>query len=634
MQFKHPEFLYALLLLLIPIIVHLFQLRRFQTVDFTNVKFLKRVIMQTRKSSQLKKWLTLITRILLLTFLILAFARPYFSKNNNLNKEIEYVIYLDNSFSMSAKGNNGELLKRAAQDLIEKIPEQQRFTLFTNNSVFKDVTINDLKNELIEISYSAFQLDYNAAVLKGNQLFSKDDSVLKQFVFISDFQKKKVGFNELNDTTNNLHLVKLKPVNTTNISLDSLYINNKNELIVTLKSNLESLENLTVSLYEEENLIAKTAISNISDRSVVFTLSKSNIKGKVTIEDTGLNYDNVLYFNINEPSKINVLAINEADDSFLKRIYTSDKFNYSSSSLDQLNYSTISDQNLVILNEIDNLNASLNVALKSFTTNGGTIVIIPSNKITLNSYNQLLNSFGLVIKNISEIEKSITSINFDHPIFSNVFDNKVTNFQYPKVNSFYTLNSNQEAILKFENEKAFLTSNSNIFVFASALNKENSNFINSPLIVPTFYNIGRQSLKQPTLYYKIGEENSIDIDISLGNDDIIKLENSSESFIPIQQTYSNKVTITTLENPNTDGVYNVVNKETVLQNISFNYNRTESNLDYYSVENLKNSNLTTSIPELFDSLKNDTNVNELWKWFVIFAMVFLILEMVILKYFK
>ena len=634
MQFKHPEFLYALLLLLIPIIVHLFQLRRFQTVDFTNVKFLKRVIMQTRKSSQLKKWLTLITRILLLTFLILAFARPYFSKNNNLNKEIEYVIYLDNSFSMSAKGNNGELLKRAAQDLIEKIPEQQRFTLFTNNSVFKDVTINDLKNELIEISYSAFQLDYNAAVLKGNQLFSKDDSVLKQFVFISDFQKKKVGFNELNETTNNLHLVKLKPVNTTNISLDSLYINNKNELIVTLKSNLESLENLTVSLYEEENLIAKTAISNISDRSVVFTLSKSNIKGKVTIEDTGLNYDNVLYFNINEPSKINVLAINEADDSFLKRIYTSDKFNYSSSSLDQLNYSTISDQNLVILNEIDNLNASLNVALKSFTTNGGTIVIIPSNNITLNSYNQLLNSFGLVIKNISEIEKSITSINFDHPIFSNVFDNKVTNFQYPKVNSFYTINSNQEAILKFENEKAFLTSNSNIFVFASALNKENSNFINSPLIVPTFYNIGRQSLKQPTLYYKIGEENSIDIDISLGNDDIIKLENSSESFIPIQQTYSNKVTITTLENPNTDGVYNVVNKETVLQNISFNYNRTESNLDYYSVENLKNSNLTTSIPELFDSLKNDTNVNELWKWFVIFAMVFLILEMVILKYFK
>ena len=71
MQFKHPELLYALLLLLIPIIVHLFQLRRFQKVDFTNVAFLKSVTIQTRKSSQLKKWLTLITRLLQLFWLLL-----------------------------------------------------------------------------------------------------------------------------------------------------------------------------------------------------------------------------------------------------------------------------------------------------------------------------------------------------------------------------------------------------------------------------------------------------------------------------------------------------------------------------------------------------------------------------------
>ncbi|NNK28782.1 MAG: hypothetical protein HKP06_11155, partial [Flavobacteriaceae bacterium] len=37
MQFKHPELLYALLLLLIPIIIHLFQLRRFKETPFTNV---------------------------------------------------------------------------------------------------------------------------------------------------------------------------------------------------------------------------------------------------------------------------------------------------------------------------------------------------------------------------------------------------------------------------------------------------------------------------------------------------------------------------------------------------------------------------------------------------------------------
>ena len=79
MQFKHPEILYFLFLLLIPIIVHLFQLRRFEKIPFTNVQFLKNVIIQTRKGSQLKKWLTLITRMLLFIFIIFAFAQPFFS---------------------------------------------------------------------------------------------------------------------------------------------------------------------------------------------------------------------------------------------------------------------------------------------------------------------------------------------------------------------------------------------------------------------------------------------------------------------------------------------------------------------------------------------------------------------------
>ena len=201
MQFKHPEFLYALFLLLIPIIVHLFQLRRFQKVEFTNVKFLKRIIIQTRKSSQIKKWLTLITRLFLLACLIFAFAQPYFSKTKTINQPLEYVIYLDNSFSMHTNGANGELLKRAVQDLIFEISEQQKFTLFTNNHVFNNVSVNDIKNDLIELDYSSTRLDYNATLLKGKQLFSKDNSSLKQFVFISDFQKNQGNLEFITDST-------------------------------------------------------------------------------------------------------------------------------------------------------------------------------------------------------------------------------------------------------------------------------------------------------------------------------------------------------------------------------------------------------------------------------------------------
>ena len=120
MQFKNPELLYALFLLVIPILIHLFQLRRFQKVEFTNVKFLKSVKLQTRKSSQLKKWITLLTRMLLLACVIIAFAQPFIPNTEDFNEVQETVIYLDNSFSMQAKGSNGTLLNEAIQDITRR----------------------------------------------------------------------------------------------------------------------------------------------------------------------------------------------------------------------------------------------------------------------------------------------------------------------------------------------------------------------------------------------------------------------------------------------------------------------------------------------------------------------------------
>src|SRR5690606_5048852 len=125
MQFKNPEILYALLLLIIPIIVHLFQFRRFEKVAFTNVQFLKNITLQTRKSSQIKKWLTLLTRLLLLACIMIAFAQPYQANINSFTTKNETVIYLDNSFSMQAKGDNGTLLNTAVQDLIEHVDENE-----------------------------------------------------------------------------------------------------------------------------------------------------------------------------------------------------------------------------------------------------------------------------------------------------------------------------------------------------------------------------------------------------------------------------------------------------------------------------------------------------------------------------
>ena len=641
MQFKHPELLYALFLLIVPILIHLFQLRRFQKVQFTNVKFLKAVKLQTRKSSQLKKWLTLLTRMLLLACSIIAFAQPFIPNTEDFNEAQETVVYLDNSYSMQATGKNGSLLNEAIQDMINNFPEDEKISLFTNTQTFRNTSLKALKNDLIQLEHSPTQLNYDALFIKGKQLFSKDLASKKNLVLVSDFQQKGNPITFETDSTINLSLVQPKSTLVSNVSIDSVYIANSNsetlDLNVKLSNQGEAIENITVSLFNDDVLLAKNAVDINENSEATFSVSNNAvINGKLVIEDAGLQYDNSFYFNINSKPKIKVLAINEnTEDNFLKRIYTDDEFEYNSFKITNLNFNIIPDQNLIVLNELESISDALRTALVSFKNDGGHILTIPSKETRLNTYNQLFKTINLPQYNsLSSQQKRITTINYNHPLLANAFYSKVSNFQYPKVETSYSFSSNANSVLSYEDGNAFLVGNNGAYSFSSALNDNNSNFKNSPLIVPVLYNLGKQSLKLPQLYYSIGQSNSIAINAVLGQDDILTLDTDENTVIPLQKTYSKTVVLETDDYPVNAGIFNVKNDSEVLQNLSFNYNREESNLNYLDIKNDTNLSVNESLATTINDIKSSSTINALWKWFVIFALVFLIIEILLLKYLK
>lgn len=640
MQFKHPELLWALLLLLIPIIVHLFQLRRFQTVAFTNVKFLKNVELQTRKSSQLKKWLTLFTRLLLITCIVLAFAQPFTANTDAFNAKNETVIYLDNSFSMQAKGANGSLLNEAIQDIIKNTPQDDKITLFTNTTTYRNTTVKSISNDLIKLNHTSNQLSYKAAYLKGKQLFSNDKTSVKNLVLISDFQQQNEVLNFEMDSSITLKLVQPKIINTSNISIDSLYISKQSVENLELKVHLshigEPIDNVSVSLFNAEELIAKTAVDIDKKATTTFTIPNStSFEGKLSIEDVNLQYDNALYFNLNISEKIKVLSINEASDTFLKKLYTGDEFEYASFDVKTLDYNRIEDQNLIVLNELNNIPISLINSLNAFKINGGSILIIVSERTDITSYNQLLSSLNLPqLDTLIPNEKRITTLNYDHPIIEDAFYNRVSNFQYPKVNSSYSVSNSVNAVFTFDDSKPFLVGKNKCYLFTAAINNKNGNFKKSPLIVPVLYNLGKQSLELPELYYTINKKNTIDISTQIGQDDILSLQKNEISIIPLQKTFSKKVSLITEDLPPKAGIYNVVKDSKTLKQLSFNHGRKESDLNYYNIEPNPNYSLSNSFSVAMDAIKSNTRINALWKWFVIFALVFLLIEMLILKYLK
>ena len=637
MQFKYPEILWGLFLLLIPILIHLFQLRRFKKTPFTNVKFLKQVISESRKSSTLKKWLLLLARLGLLAALVIAFAQPFIANESAL-REKETVFYLDDSFSMNGQVENGNLFKNTIQEFIKAIPKNQRFALFTNNQVFKDVEIKDIQNDLLNLNATSEQLSVAEIVLKGNTYFSNEAGIQKKIVLISDFQKRMGAIQKV-DSISNVNITYIKPSNTKiiNTSIDSIFIGDRTnetiELIAQLSTNSDE-QTIPISLFNKEVLIAKTAakFDNSKKAEVRFTVNANDvILGKVALTDTGLDYDNQFYFNLDKKSKIKVLVISNTSADFLNRIYSNDEFALTISTLEQLNYSAIDNQDLIIFNEIIKIPNSLITAIKSFSTNGGSYVLIPAVDGDLNSYNELAITNNSRYVNAVVQDMAISTIKTEHPLFANVFDKKVTDFQYPTVNEFFKITSKAPNAIEFQNKEPFLIGTNNAYFFAASINSDNSNFKNSPLIVPTFYNMGINSLKLPPLYASLGNQVEIELPITLQQDDVIKIANEKNEFIPQQRVLPKKVQINFIENPKEAGIYRIMHNDSTIRHISFNDNRNESELLYSQIPEEKNN---SSLSDFFMESQKNNAINEFWKWFAILALAFVLIETLLQRFLK
>ncbi len=637
MQFKHPEFLWALFLLLIPIFIHLFQLRRFKRTPFTNVKLLQQVVSKSRKSSTLKKWLLLFSRLGILTGLVLAFAQP-FSASENAVREKENVFYLDNSFSMHARTANATLFQNTVQEFIQRVPEDEKFHLFTNDNTFLDVEINDLKNDLLEMKPSAEQLTLKEVVLKAKTLHSQDNSKQRNTIIISDFQQRLGDLPNDSIATTNLYYINPLKEKVENIAIDSIYLNpNENgsmDLTALVSSNY-SLETTAVSLYNGDKLIAKTAANFDTNNKakVLFSIpSDEKINGRIVLADNGLTYDNEFYFNINAPEQIKVLDIGTTPN-YLKRIFIAPQFQYQKTNLNQLNYGALETYNLIVLNELTEIPSGLVTALRSFTDDGGSLAIIPGQKIDLAAYNRLLSFyFNTTFDTKINQEVAIFNITFEHPLYYNVFQKNVSNFQYPTVKAYYPIRTNTTAALSLQNKAPFLVGRDNVYMFAASL--EDTNFKNSPLIVPTFYNIGANSLKSSELYHVIGKRTQVDVPYVLNKDNVLKLLGEDYEFIPQQRALPKKTRLLFDDNPAKSGVYQILDNDQVLRNISFNYDRKESDLSYLELGAGTSTIVSSSIADFFETSQKENTINEFWKWFAILALLFVFIETILQRFLK
>lgn len=685
MNFTYPAFLFALSAIAIPIIIHLFNFRKFKTVYFSNVKFLKEVKQETQSKSKLKHLLVLIARILAITFLVLAFAQPYIpgKQNQNTSGTAAVSVFIDNSFSMDAINTNGSLLddaKRKATEIVASYNPADRFQLLTNDFEGKHqrlLTKEEFWELLDEVKISPSSKKLKDIYVRIKDVLNNSESNNKQAYILSDFQKTNYVIEDMaSDTGFSMHLIPIVANENANVYIDSCWFETpvrqlgvNEKLHVKLKNiSDKTFENNSIKLFI--NGIQKTPsgfnIQPQSETEVVLAFAskeKGIVQGVVEITDYPVTFDDKFYFSYFVAQNIPVLGINavsnSVDNNYLSKLFNTDSgFVYTPVSETQIDYAKLKQYNLIILNQLKTVSSGLAQELQKFVADGGSLLVFPGIDADLSSYLSLTSLLKTnAYERIDTLTTSVEQLNIQSPLFKDVFDKKTfsaTNLDLPKVFDHYVLSKNtrstEEVLMKLKNGNSFLSAfeyeKGKVYLSAVPLNIKYSNFSKHALFVATLYKIAIGSTKSYPLYYTIGENNFIEMDNNLTGENVYRLKSSGSNFeyIPEHKQIDSKIRLYVNNELNEAGNYQVNVDKEVVQGVSFNYNRSESDLTCYTANQLKellekqaNSKMDLIEPakkSLTQLLKQAEQGTQLWKLCIILALLFLGAESLLLRYMK
>ncbi|MCX6162099.1 MAG: BatA domain-containing protein [Ignavibacteriae bacterium] len=200
-MFLNPYILFALSAISVPILIHLFNLRKVRRQEFSTLMFLKEIQKTKLRRLRLQRLLLLALRILIIIFIVLAFADPIFrgytqGKGENLTKLS--IVFIDDSFSMSARSARGELFSVAKEELkqIDKLysSSDKLYIIRTSSLTAPEYsTLRDTKNPSVNTDTSAgvsdAVFDISPAIRKAQEIISENAYPVNEIFIISDFQK-------------------------------------------------------------------------------------------------------------------------------------------------------------------------------------------------------------------------------------------------------------------------------------------------------------------------------------------------------------------------------------------------------------------------------------------------------------
>ncbi len=681
MTFLNPAILIGLLAATIPVIIHLLNLKKLKNVEFSTLMFLKELQKNKIRKIKIKQWLLLLLRVLIIIFIVLSFARPTLQGLSIAGvtsaAKTTSIFLIDNSFSMSVIDQKGSFINQA-KDITEKIISlhQDGDEVFVNFIAADSVsTLNlnspDFLNSMKASDISFLKPDIKQNLISAAVLINKSKNFNREIFLLSDFQKnlfpseqEKNDFSELFNERIKIYSLHFKKDDIFNLSIDDAKPENQiiqkgstlSFIVTVTNHSQQNLQNRVLSLFINEKRVAQKSFNisanetqKINIETTLYSDGQINIHAELESDD--IQYDNYYYMVINVPDKISVLILRNENSNpdFLKlalqtlpneKIIVEEKDPLQSTFIQLNSYDVI----ILVSDYYENL-----AQLKNYIEQGGSLIIIPSGRINYNNFNSLINNLGFgkfdsFISNANKVSLQFDRVDYEHPVFKDLFsNNQQKKIDSPIITQFLKNSAlTGVPIITLSDNSGFLIENKigkgKAFLFNSAFNTEWSDFpvksVFAPLVVKSVFYLSQKDFSS----YQLNAGDEFTFEISKINSPriIIKRPDGTEDYFQLNEISSQ---ILRYKKTNLAGVYNIVSNDKIITGFSVNHHKSESKQEYLSTKDfekfLEGFNFKGQLIEIkpnenpIESINQSRFGTELWKLFVLLAIITAIVEMII-----
>ncbi|MDP4115240.1 MAG: BatA and WFA domain-containing protein [Bacteroidota bacterium] len=686
MLFLNPSILFGLLAASIPILIHLLNLRKLKKIDFSTLTFLKELQKNKVRKIRIRQWLLLALRVLIIIFLVMAFSRPALKGTaifgTTSAAKTSAVFIFDDTYSMSLVNEKGSYLnqaKAAARNIINNLQDGDEAAIvlvseMKNEQVFSS-DLKNIKQKIDGIKPAFISSNINRSIVSAARLLNDSKNFNKEIYLFTDLQDNSLpkkdeisNLSELLDSRTKLYAFRFPPKEVFNLSIDKISINNqifeKNKTIgidvLVTNHSINQAENRVVSVFMNEERTGQKTVTLKAGESKTITID-ATLKGSgftsisAQLEDDDIAYDNIRYTAINIPEEIPLIifASTPADAEYINLVLSASgetgTIKVQQKSFNQIASVDVNQFNAIIIIGSESTNSFDRI--NKYVQNGGGVFVMPGAGSNLSGMQSVCGALGITKPTSLEggAAGSGSKVLFDkveyrHPIFNNIFAGEQNRaFDSPEIYRFFKIKGGGQNIISLQNGNSFLTEyksgKGKIIFMASSPELTSGNFPVKAIFPPLINKIITylSSKNADNTEYFTGTELQVNTEQVYSNQIHIIKPDKAEEYL--QLTKDQKYL--TYNNSDAAGIYKILSGGRTVSYIPVNFNPQESSSKYLQEKELlaylKDINfkgIYTSIDPKNDPAKLILQArfgSELWKMFVVLALLAALVEMAIAR---